>query len=63
MKVTVDRETCQAHGQCAFVAPDIFVLDDDGELHYREDVPDAELEAAREAAAFCPTAAISIGPS
>lgn len=30
MKVVVDLDLCQGHGQCIEVAPEIFEMDDDG---------------------------------
>jgi ferredoxin len=45
VRVSVDRDVCQRHGQCEFFAPEIFHLTDDMELEYVAD-PD---EALREA--------------
>jgi ferredoxin len=59
MKIVVDPEICQSHGQCAFVAPSVFRLDSDLVLAY-EERPDESLRAAvEEAIAGCPTQAIS----
>jgi len=33
MRITVDRNACGGHGQCAAVAPDLFHLDDGAEGH------------------------------
>lgn len=60
MTVIVDRTLCQNHGQCAIAAPDVFDLDDDGELVY-EPEPAGEFAAdAEEAADVCPVQAITI---
>jgi ferredoxin len=32
MKIHVDPELCDLHGQCVFAAPEIFAFDDAGEL-------------------------------
>ena len=32
IKVLVDMDVCQNHGQCVFSAPQVFELDDDGTL-------------------------------
>ena len=32
MKVVVDMNKCQDHGQCVFAAPDVFQLDGNGRL-------------------------------
>jgi ferredoxin len=62
MRIIVDREICDLHGQCVLSAPDVFRFDDDGELEYLPEV-DGELAAMAEAAAsICPTAAIEIQP-
>ena len=36
MKIHVDMNLCQSHGECAFVAPDIFQLGDDDVLVWTE---------------------------
>jgi ferredoxin len=33
MRITVDRNACEGHGQCAAFAPDLIHLDDGGEPH------------------------------
>ncbi|GAA1517252.1 ferredoxin [Nocardioides humi] len=62
MKIRVDEDACQEHGQCVLIAPDVFDLGVDG-LTYVPDPPD-ELEATvQEAAAACPVQAILLGPA
>lgn len=61
MKVQIDRPTCQAYGNCADEAPEVFELDD---LGYVRLVGDAEVPAGLEAAAraavlSCPARALS----
>ena len=60
MRVNVDLERCEYHGQCVIAAPDVFDLKADDELVW--DVEPAEdLRADVEAAAdVCPTQAITI---
>jgi ferredoxin len=61
IKVVVDRDICQNHGQCVFAAPQVFELDDDGELVQLQDEVGEELRAnVEEAADVCPTQAITI---
>ena len=61
LKVTVDRDVCQNHGQCVFAAPQVFELDDEGELVVLDDEPDESLRAAvEEAVDVCPTRAITV---
>ncbi|MFC7310311.1 ferredoxin [Streptomyces monticola] len=62
MKITVDHEKCCAAGQCAMLAPDVFdQREEDGLAVVLDAEPDAALHGAvREAAAFCPAAAIQV---
>ena len=38
MKVHVDMNLCQSHGECVFAAPEVFELGDDDVLVWKEDV-------------------------
>jgi ferredoxin len=59
MKIEVDMKLCELHGQCVYLAPEIFQLTDDT-LEYKADVP-AELEdKVRKAIRACPQLAIKI---
>lgn len=60
MKIHVDRDVCDLHGQCVFAAPDLFRFDEQGELEYVEEVPAGQEAKARTAAGVCPTGAIEI---
>ncbi|MER0247283.1 ferredoxin [Streptomyces sp. 796.1] len=60
MKVVVDMNTCQDHGQCVFAAPEVFSFDDTGRLAYVSDPDDALADAVEEAADVCPLQAIRI---
>ncbi|MBZ3905562.1 MULTISPECIES: ferredoxin [Streptomyces] len=60
MKVVVDMNKCQDHGQCVFAAPDVFQLDGNGRLAYVSDPDDALLDEVEEAADVCPLQAIRI---
>jgi ferredoxin len=61
LKVIVDDDVCQNHGQCVFAAPQVFELDEDGELVVLDDEPDESLrDAVEEAADVCPVQAITI---
>lgn len=61
MKVTVDRDRCEGHGLCEGVAPQIFALNDDGELEFRftETVPPGQESAARQAVHVCPLGSLA----
>ena len=60
MKVVVDRDRCQEHGQCVFAAPEVFQLDADGHLVYVGSVDPVLREAVEEAADMCPMQAITV---
>lgn len=60
MKIVVDLDTCESHGQCELVAPEIFHLEIDGTLHYTAEPDEASYEDVREAAGACPTQAITL---
>jgi ferredoxin len=53
LHVQIDNDACLAHGDCAVVAPDVFVVDDVAKVI--ADAPDDVLLAAAQA---CPSVAI-----
>ncbi|MGQ0778188.1 MAG: ferredoxin [Pseudonocardiales bacterium] len=61
MRVEVDPNICEGHGQCNAVAPQVYDLDEGGYcLIHNSDVP-LELESAAEAGAMaCPVYAITV---
>jgi ferredoxin len=62
MKIVVDRDKCVSLGICEGLAPDIFVLNDDGELEVDEStpVPEEEWERVRSAVSGCPVNALAL---
>ena len=61
MRVAVNFDRCEGHGMCEAMAPDVFELDEDGNLinHYEGRDLDAEVAAAAErAVGACPVAAL-----
>jgi ferredoxin len=61
MKVNLDRDRCEGHGLCEEASPQLFRLDDEGELEVLQDTVDGEMvQAARAAARVCPVAALSV---
>jgi ferredoxin len=61
MKVVVDMDKCQDHGQCAFSAPEVFEINAEGKLVVLDESPDESLrDKVEEAADVCPVQAISI---
>ena len=57
-RVTIDRSLCNGYGVCEALAPDVFVLDNDGLAELRQGV--SKDEAVREACDNCPMGAITL---
>lgn len=63
MRVVIDPALCMQSGQCAYMHPEVFVLDEHGVPGPTSDDLDADLLAeAEEAALMCPSQAIVIDP-
>ncbi|MGV9680442.1 ferredoxin [Nocardia sp. NPDC003482] len=61
MKLSVDFDQCEANGICVGIAPDVFELDDEDQLHVGlTEVPDDRLDDVRTAVAQCPKAALRL---
>lgn len=62
MKITVDTNLCEVHGDCVVVAPDFFDIGEDDEVvQVLNDEPGEEHRATvLQAAKMCPVAAIRI---
>ena len=61
MKLIIDWDKCESHGQCEFAAPDVFSINDDGDLDLlQENPPDSDRSLVEEAARRCPTRAITV---
>ena len=61
VKVTVNFDLCASTGACAQVAPEVFVVRNDGYLHILQEQPSPELyDVVQEAADLCPTGAITL---
>lgn len=63
MKLVLNVETCDRHGQCVGAAPSLLSWHPDGSLKLLK--PDAELtgdelEEAQDACALCPTQSLSV---
>jgi ferredoxin len=61
VKLKVDAAECTGHGRCYRIAPDLLSDDDEGYVSIRGqtiDVPDDQIELAREAEGTCPEGAI-----
>jgi ferredoxin len=62
MKLTVDADRCMGHGRCYTVAPGLLSYDDEGFVAIRGlviEVPEAQIDAAREAVESCPEQAVA----
>ena len=61
MKVEVDWDLCESHGQCEFAAPEVFTINDDGDLEVLDETPgESERAAVEQAVRRCPTRALAI---
>ncbi|MCM6772911.1 ferredoxin [Nocardia sp. CDC159] len=61
MKLSVDFDQCEANGVCVGIAPDVFELDDEDQLHLSvSEVPADRLDDVRTAVAQCPKAALRL---
>lgn len=61
MHIELDEDRCVGSGGCVLEASELFDLRDDGVAVILNDTPEESLhEAARQAAAACPTGAIHL---
>jgi ferredoxin len=61
MKVVVDYDMCDSHGNCVEIVPEVFELRDDGSLHLlQETLVDGLTKKVQDAVVACPTGAITI---
>ena len=59
LTVRIDRSTCIGTSNCAKVAPELFVLDDERIITFREPAVDVEPGRAVEACRVCPVDALA----
>jgi len=61
MKIQLDREKCTGLGICESLAPEVFEVNDEGDLVMLTDtVPDGMLDDVEAAIAGCPTEALRL---
>ena len=60
MKIDVEFDACDAHGNCVIEAPEVFDMDDDMVVVLDQNPGDDLREKVERAAAVCPVAAIRI---
>ncbi|MGV9799256.1 ferredoxin [Mycobacterium sp. NPDC003449] len=62
MRIEIDDDLCEFHGQCAAVAPQVFALTDEA-VEYPHDVPLDQEPQVRTAVKVCPQLAIHVTES
>lgn len=62
MKVLVDYDLCEGHGECVVAAPEVFDLDEAGEkvVVLQEEPTEALREQVVEAVKICPIVALQM---
>jgi ferredoxin len=62
MKITVDYDLCEGHGQCVIAAPDVFHIPDGADVVTLLDAspPEGFRGQVEEAASLCPILAITV---
>lgn len=64
MRVTVDYNLCDSHGECMTAAPEVFEIRDDDKLYVLDENPgDALRDKVVAAARRCPKLAIELADS
>lgn len=62
LSVTVDMSLCCNHGQCEVAAPEVFSLNDEGEMEYDSSPSAEERGRVEQAVRICPAQAIQLSP-
>lgn len=61
LRIVVDRDLCEANGECMRAAPEVFLVDDNDKLVVKVERPAAELvEKVKTAVRRCPRAALTL---
>ncbi|MBP2336185.1 ferredoxin [Saccharothrix coeruleofusca] len=60
VRIHVDMDVCESHGQCVFAAPEVFSFDDDDRLRYEAEPAAGLREDVVRAAGACPVRAIAL---
>ncbi|QSB15939.1 ferredoxin [Natronosporangium hydrolyticum] len=63
MHIIVDRDRCEGHGVCEAAAPELFQLDDEGDLVFTREgqpIPKELREPAINSVLTCPVAALKM---
>ena len=61
MHIDVDLALCEGHGLCEQTAPDVYELDDEGQVRLSHDeLDDSQAAAAEAGARVCPVRALTV---
>ena len=61
LRIVVDRDLCEANGECMRAAPEVLLVDDNDKLVVKVERPKAELlDKVKTAVRRCPRAALSL---
>jgi ferredoxin len=60
MRIEVDLDRCEAHGECVMAAPEVFELDDEDQLHYDAQPDEALRPLVTQAVRSCRVQAIRL---
>jgi ferredoxin len=61
LRIIVDRDLCEANGECMRAAPEVFLVDENDKLIVKMEHPPADLvEKVKTAVRRCPRAALSL---
>ena len=60
LKIKIDRSTCIATTNCARVAPEVFELDDENIISFKDTKDEVEKERIVEACSVCPVNALYV---
>jgi ferredoxin len=63
MRISVELERCESQGLRVLAAPDVFRMDDNGNLDYDATPAPCDADAVGDAAVSCPSAAFRIEAS
>ena len=61
LRIVVDRDLCEANGECMRAAPEVFFVDDNDKLVLKmERAPEELVEKVKTAVRRCPRAALAL---
>ena len=60
MRIVVDYEACEANAVCEAIAPEVFEVDEDDQLHLKAQPTEDTIDRVRQAVGSCPKVAISL---